>query len=73
MQEWLGSHPFLPEESSKLRERIAGLSPFLPFIEEIEGHWREPDNRRSAGWTDHADINNVMLATSLVPDGFLGI
>ena len=28
---------------------------------------------RIAGWTDPADINEVMLATSLAPEGFLGI
>jgi len=30
-----------------------------------------PEYRRSSTWIEHADINDVMLATSLVPDGFL--
>jgi len=39
----------------------------------IEAFWVESDHRRSATWTDHRDINSVMLATSLAPDGYLGM
>ena len=44
---------------------------FLPLRDKIETFWRDPDNRRSDTWTEHRDINEVMLATSLVPDGYL--
>jgi hypothetical protein len=37
----------------------------------IDGFWLDPAHRRASSWTDHADINDVMLATSLVPSGFL--
>jgi hypothetical protein len=37
----------------------------------IEEFWLDTDNRQSASWTDHLDINTVMLASSLMPDGFL--
>ena len=37
----------------------------------IEAFWRDPANRRSNTWTEHRDINEVMLATSLAPDGYL--
>lgn len=30
-----------------------------------------PDQRRTRPWIEHADINDVMLTTSLVPDGFV--
>ncbi len=40
---------------------------------EIEAYWVEPDHRRSATWTDHRDINAVMLATSLAPNGYLDL
>jgi hypothetical protein len=33
--------------------------------------WLEPANRANSTWTEHADINEVMLATCLVPGGFL--
>lgn len=38
----------------------------------IEAFWSRPEHRESRSWTDHQDINDVMLATSLVPEGFLG-
>ncbi|MGE0622043.1 MAG: hypothetical protein AB7I04_00475 [Pseudomonadales bacterium] len=37
----------------------------------IERFWSVPRTHESATWTDHQDINTVMLATSLVPDGML--
>ena len=38
----------------------------------IEATWSAPTARRTATWTEHEDINAVMLATSLQPEGFLG-
>jgi hypothetical protein len=40
--------------------------------DEIVAFWCEPANRRVATWCEHEDINEVMLATALAPDGFLG-
>lgn len=37
----------------------------------IEDFWRQPGNRNARSWTGHRDINEVMLATSLAPDGWL--
>jgi hypothetical protein len=37
----------------------------------IEEFWLDPANRRQLTWADHRDISAVMLATSLLPDGFL--
>lgn len=33
--------------------------------------WLAPANRSCALWADHQDINDVMLATALAPEGFL--
>ncbi|HMK49983.1 MAG TPA: hypothetical protein VK435_08015 [Thermodesulfovibrionales bacterium] len=52
--------------------RIKPLERFLPLGETIENFWLDPGNRESAAWTEHRDINIVMLATSLGPDGYLG-
>jgi hypothetical protein len=38
---------------------------------EIESYWRDPGHRRSPTWSEHRDINEVMLATSLAPEGYL--
>jgi hypothetical protein len=50
--------------------RLAQLSRFTPLREEIEAFWEEPANRAVASWRAHEDINDVMLATSLLPGAF---
>lgn len=37
----------------------------------IENWWSAPEHRAAQTWIEHADINNVMLATTLEPDGYL--
>ena len=50
---------------------LAELSRCTPLHEEIEAFWLRPENRESPTWREHLDINEVMLATSLAPEGFL--
>jgi hypothetical protein len=57
--------------STSLRDRLDTLLQYLPLSDEIEAFWRNPEHQRTASWNDHQDINEVMLATSLAPDGFL--
>jgi hypothetical protein len=38
----------------------------------IEGTWSDEESRALETWREYRDINGVMLATSLLPDGFLG-
>ena len=42
------------------------------LADELEDFWLRPANQAVETWRDHADINRVMLAASLVPDGYLG-
>lgn len=58
-------------DSDSTRARLGELMHFARFGEIIETFWREPKNRQSPSWSEHRDINEVMLATSLVPEGFL--
>jgi hypothetical protein len=44
---------------------------YLHLRDTIEVIWRNPEQQRAATWIEHQDINEVMLATSLAPDGFL--
>jgi len=44
---------------------------YLPLGEKIETFWLDPVNQKTDVWKEHRDINMVMLATSLAPDGFL--
>ena len=38
--------------------------------DELLDFWSYPTNRSARTWRDHQDINDVMLATALVPLGF---
>lgn len=53
--------------------RVAELARYAPLRTEIEAFWLSPEHREARTWIEHADINDVMLATSLRPDGFLAL
>lgn len=55
------------------RALIAQLESFYPLATVIEACWLDPVNRATPVWRDHEDINAVMLATTLIPEGFLRI
>ena len=57
--------------SPRLRAQLQALIQYLPLRDEIETTWRDPEQQRATTWIEHQDINEVMLTTSLVPDGFL--
>lgn len=60
-----------PANSTGVCVQLEALMRQVPLGEEIESFWRDPANRTSSTWSEHRDINEVMLATSLAPDGFL--
>jgi hypothetical protein len=47
------------------------LQEYAPLREQIESFWLDRRNRAGRSWTDHREINMVMLATSLAPDGYV--
>ena len=47
------------------------LLPYQPLAKQISSFWSDPAHRVSSTWMDHRDINSVMLATSLAPEGYL--
>jgi hypothetical protein len=51
---------------------VQSLLPHLPRRHRIESFWEQPAHQTVGSWTEHEDINAVMLATSLLPDGYLG-
>ncbi len=53
------------------RDTLQALARFLPLAEEIEGFWLQERNREASTWSGHRDINEVMLATALHPEGYL--
>jgi hypothetical protein len=63
-----------PDRFNKKRlphSRIEALTRYAPLGKMIETFWLDPAERETDSWTAHRDINMVMLATSLAPDGYL--
>jgi hypothetical protein len=57
----------------ELQELIAALAGYATLRSEIQAFWLDPTHRSSPSWSEHLDINEVMLATSLLPSGFVVI
>ena len=70
---WEAAHqnPTGPSASAGVVERLQALMHYVPIRDGIESFWRDPAHRLATTWSEHRDINEVMLATSLAPDGFL--
>jgi hypothetical protein len=49
---------------------VEQLARFVPLRAEIESFWLHPEHRRTPAWLEHENINDVMLATALAPDGY---
>ncbi|MHC1628115.1 MAG: hypothetical protein ACXQTI_04705 [Candidatus Nezhaarchaeales archaeon] len=52
---------------------LEGILKFMPLANRIEEFWLNPKNQEANSWLMHRNINMVMLATSLIPNGYLGI
>jgi hypothetical protein len=63
--------PDVLDKHHPVYSQIKHLRPFIRLGEAIEKFWLKPQNRMAKTWTEHQDINSVMLATSLFPDGYL--
>jgi hypothetical protein len=73
LERLMEEHPGPFGNAKQLHSKLAMLMRYERLIETIEQFWIEPANRKSDSWTEHRDINGVMLATSLAPDGFLTV
>ena len=71
LQGLIEKNPDLFNKKHPLYSRIETVMRYAPLIEVIESFWLELTNREANSWTEHLDINMVMLATSLAPDGYL--
>ncbi len=57
----------------RLHSQTESLMQYVPLSDIIETYWLEVTNRETSEWMAHRDINMVMLATSLAPDGYLSL
>ena len=71
MQKTIEQHVENFTKADQLNITLNKLSRFYPINEIIESFWLQPEHRSVGSWLEHADINNVMLATSIAPDGYL--
>jgi hypothetical protein len=70
---WIEDNPGLFGGKSLLRPQAESLMAYVPLGETINRFWTDGRNREAGTWKEHRDINMVMLATSLAPEGFLTI
>jgi hypothetical protein len=56
-----------------LKQIVSKLEKYSYVAGVIEEFWMDTENQKSNNWKEHLDINTVMLATSLAPEGFLRI
>lgn len=73
LQGLVAESPALFAEHDRLSANLAQLLRYKAFAAALEQFWLAGQNRAAKSWTDHREINMVMLATSLAPDGFLRI
>ena len=73
LPELIGNSPHLFGNIHSLQQKVSILLEYMPVREKIEQYWLDGKNRESGTWTEHLEINMVMLATSLAPEGFLEI
>jgi hypothetical protein len=62
---------WVPGEPLRVQALLDELDGCAALAETVRSFWLLPVNRATRTWTAHRDINEVMLATSLLPDGFL--
>ncbi len=58
----------LPAPTNRQLDRLGA---YAPLRDRIERFWMQPDRQQVQAWTDHQDINSVMLATSLASNAYL--
>jgi len=71
LRRWIAQNTGLFPKKDALDLKIESLMQYSPLSEMIETFWLEGTNREANSWMAHRDINMVMLAASLAPDGYL--
>ncbi|MBC8107107.1 MAG: hypothetical protein H7Z14_10995 [Anaerolineae bacterium] len=66
----LQTEPGRFSNASELNALLEAFARYMPLASAIESFWLDPKSRQAQSWSAHRDINEVMLATSLVPEGY---
>ena len=55
----------------EVQNHLDAISYYAPIAEQIISFWAASESQQNPIWTEHIDINSVMLATALRPQGYL--
>jgi hypothetical protein len=66
-------NPKKRKASSGMFQKLTELDRFSSLGHIIDEFWTSAKNQKATTWSEHREINMVMLATSLAPDSFLSI
>ena len=66
-------NPKKRKASSGMLQKLTELDRFSSLGHIIDEFWTSAKNQKATTWSEHREINMVMLATSLAPDSFLSI
>jgi hypothetical protein len=55
----------------RLYDHVSSLAAYTPLGKTIGDFWLDERSQTAVTWIEHREINIVMLATSLAPEGFL--
>jgi hypothetical protein len=73
IQKLIEQKPAIFDKKHPLYVWIKSLMRHAPMGKMIEKFWLKSTSRKASTWIEHQDINMVMLATSLAPDGYLSL
>jgi hypothetical protein len=73
LQRYILLNPEVFTDHDSLQRKARAILRYVPVGNAIKEFWMSATNRQSVTWTGHRDINRVMLATSIAPEGFLMI
>jgi hypothetical protein len=67
MDRELGQHPRRFSGRSPVRALLRELNAYVPLGSMLQRFWLDPTQQRATSFGRHRDINEVMLAASLIP------
>ncbi|HUH66347.1 MAG TPA: hypothetical protein VLZ07_07930 [Syntrophales bacterium] len=73
LQELTKQSPRNVDMTRRVHSQTEDLKRYMPLSNAIEAYWLDEANRKTTGWIGHFDINMVMLATSLAPEGYISV
>lgn len=68
---WLNADPARMPVDREAQLLLTRLSRYIPFGTDLRAFWLAPEVSRSLQWASRRNLSEVMLASSLIPEGIL--